>query len=149
MSTDYAKLVDPDNADEFVNATSIIKGLMSVLTFGLLLSFGVVAIKKAVTKARAVDKAELGAKTTGESRPPAWVMVQPFGPRDDLQRLEGVDPSLERALNRLGIYHFHQIARFDSSDVEWLVEHADGVPEQTIRDSWIVDASRLAGVQGN
>ena len=29
------------------------------------------------------------------------------------------------------------------------VEHVDGVPEQTIRDSWIVDASRLAGAQGN
>jgi len=96
-----------------------------------------------------VREVELGAKTSGESRPPAWVMVQPFGPRDDLQRLEGVDPSLERTLNRLGIYHFHQIARFDPSDVEWLVEHAEGVPEQTIRDSWIVDASRLAGVHGN
>lgn len=98
---------------------------------------------------RRLHDAELGARTSGESRPPAWVMVQPFGPRDDLQRLEGVDPSLERTLNRLGIYHFHQIARFDTSDVEWLVEHADGVPEQTIRDSWIVDASRLAGVHGN
>lgn len=96
-----------------------------------------------------IREAELEVKTTGESRPPAWVMVQPFGPRDDLQRLEGVDPSLERALNRLGIYHFHQIARFEASDVEWLVEHVDGVPEQTIRDSWVVDASRLAGVQGN
>ena len=96
-----------------------------------------------------IREAELEAKTSGESRPPAWVMVQPFGPRDDLQRLEGVDPSLERTLNRLGIYHFHQIARFDASDVEWLVEHADGVPEQTIRDSWIVDASRLAGAQRN
>ena len=94
-------------------------------------------------------EAELEVKTSGESRPPAWVMVQPFGPRDDLQRLEGVDPNLERTLNRLGIYHFHQIARFDASDVEWLVEHADGVPKQTIRDSWIVDASRLAGALGN
>ncbi|RLB44445.1 MAG: hypothetical protein DRH30_01545 [Deltaproteobacteria bacterium] len=96
-----------------------------------------------------VREVELEAKTSGESRPPAWVMVQPFGPRDDLQRLEGVDPSLERTLNRLGIYHFHQIARFDGSDVEWIVEHAEGVPAQTIRDSWIVDASRLAGAQGN
>jgi predicted flap endonuclease-1-like 5' DNA nuclease len=96
-----------------------------------------------------VREAELEAKTSGESRPPAWVMVQPFGPRDDLQRLEGVDPSLERTLNRLGIYHFHQIARFETSDVEWLVEHVEGVPEHTIRDSWIVDASRLTGVQGN
>ncbi|HSN83697.1 MAG TPA: hypothetical protein VLS88_14025 [Polyangiales bacterium] len=90
-------------------------------------------------------EAELGLESSGESRPPAWLMIQPYGPRDDLQRLEGVDPSLERSLNRLGIYHFHQIARFEASDVEWLVEHMDGVPEHTIRDSWIADASRLAG----
>jgi predicted flap endonuclease-1-like 5' DNA nuclease len=96
-----------------------------------------------------IREAELEARTSGESRPPAWVMVQPFGARDDLQRLEGVDPSLERTLNRLGIYHFHQIARFETSDVEWLVDHVEGVPENTIRDSWIADASRLAGVQGN
>ena len=93
--------------------------------------------------------AELEARSGGQSRPPAWVMVQPFGPRDDLQRLEGVDPSLERMLNRLGIYHFHQIARFEASDVEWLVEHVDGVPERTIRDSWIVDAAHLCGTADN
>ena len=97
-------------------------------------------------KAR-LREAELELKTSGESRPPAWLMVQPYGPRDDLQRLQGVDPSLERALNRLGIYHFHQIARFEPSDVEWLVEHIDGVPENTIRDSWITDALRLSGAQ--
>ncbi len=97
-------------------------------------------------KARLRD-AELEVKSSGESRPPAWVMVQPFGPRDDLQRLEGVDPGLERALNRLGIYHYHQIARFESSDIEWLTEHMQGVPEGTIRDSWLPDAARLSGVQ--
>lgn len=96
-----------------------------------------------------IREAELEVKSSGESRPPAWLMVQPFGPRDDLQRLEGVDPSLERTLNRLGIYHFHQIARFESSDVEWLVEHVEGVPEQRIRDSWVVDATRLCGSAGN
>ena len=96
-----------------------------------------------------IRDAELERKSGGESRPPAWVMVQPFGPRDDLQRLEGVDPSLERMLNRLGIYHFHQIARFEASDVEWLVEHVDGVPERRIRESWISDATRLCGATGN
>lgn len=90
-------------------------------------------------------EAELELETTGESRPPAWLMAQPYGARDDLQRLEGVDPLLERALNRLGIYHFHQIARFEPSDVDWLVQHVDGIPEERIRDSWIPDASRLTG----
>jgi len=100
-------------------------------------------------KAR-LREAELELKTSGESRPPAWLMVQPYGPRDDLQRLQGVDPMLERTLNRLGIYHFHQIARFEPSDVEWLVDHIEGVPEHTIRDSWIADAMRLSGApQGN
>ena len=97
-------------------------------------------------KAR-VREAEIELKSTGESRPPAWLMVHPYGPRDDLQRLQGVDPNLERSLNRLGIYHFHQIARFEPADVEWLVEHIDGVPEHTIRDSWIPDAGTLAGTQ--
>ncbi len=99
-------------------------------------------------KAR-VQEAELELRSSGESRPPAWLMTQPYGPRDDLQRLEGVDPILERSLNRLGIYHFHQIARFEPSDVEWIVEHIDGIPEGTIRDSWIPDAGKLAGAAGN
>ena len=67
VSKDYAELTNPENANTFDSATLIIKGLMSVLTFGLLLSFGGVAIKKLVTKARAVDKAELGAKIRGRS----------------------------------------------------------------------------------
>ena len=94
-----------------------------------------------------LHEAELELESSGRSRPPAWVMVQPHGPRDDLQRLEGVGPSLERTLNRLGIYHFHQIARFDPSDVAWLADHVDGVPEQRIRDSWIADALRLSGAE--
>ena len=97
-----------------------------------------------------IREAELEVRSSGESRPPAWVMVQPYGPRDDLQRLQGVDPQLERILNRLGIYHYHQIARFETSDIEWLAEHVDGVPAQTIRDSWIEDAAKLSGaLSGN
>ena len=93
-----------------------------------------------------LQEAELQAQSAKDSRPPAWVMLRPFGPRDDLQRLEGVDDALEETLNNLGLYHYHQIARFENHDVEWIASHVDGVPAQMIRDSWIVEASRLSGV---
>lgn len=96
-------------------------------------------------KARA-HETQLGTRETLDSRAPAFVMLRPQCPRDDLQRLEGVNPRLERALNRLGLYHYHQIARFQQSDVEWVAGLVDGVPERVIRDSWIAQAANLAGV---
>ncbi len=89
---------------------------------------------------------ELGTRETLDSRAPAFVMLRPQGPRDDLQRLEGVNPQLERTLNRLGLYHYHQIARFQDSDVEWVAGLVDGVPQRVIRDSWITQAANLAGL---
>jgi len=62
LSRLYAELVDPDSADNFDASISIIEVLMIFLTYGLFLSFGGVAIKKAVVKARSVDAADLGAK---------------------------------------------------------------------------------------
>ena len=76
----------------------------------------------------------------------AALWIAGTNPAEFIPRLYRVDPNLERALNRLGIYHYHQIARFETSDVEWLVEHIEGIPPQMIRDSWIGDASRLSGV---
>ena len=55
----FAEYRDDENADDYTSSIDLIEGLMTVLTYGLFLSFGGVAIKKAVVKARDVDKTKL------------------------------------------------------------------------------------------
>lgn len=91
--------------------------------------------------------AETDAMSARESRPPAWVMARPLGNKDNLQELEGVDGELEASLNRLGIYHYHQIARFEATDVDWVVEQIGSVPVGVVQDSWIPTATELSGLR--
>ena len=62
VAQEYAKLTDPSSVAEHDTSIAVIEVLMTLLTYGLLLSFGVVAIKKGVAKARSVDTKKLGAK---------------------------------------------------------------------------------------
>ena len=58
----FAKYRGDDSAEDYASSIQIIEGLMIFLTYGLILSFGVVGIKKAVVKARDMDAAEIKAK---------------------------------------------------------------------------------------
>ena len=55
LAKDYAELTDPDRTDGYDASISVIQSLMSALTFGLLLSFAGVAIKKAYVAARSTS----------------------------------------------------------------------------------------------
>ena len=59
VSKDYAELTDPDRADGYDAPISAIQSLMSVLTFGLLLSFGGIGFKKAYIAARSTSLGNL------------------------------------------------------------------------------------------
>ena len=59
VSKDYAKLTDPDRADGYDAPISAIQSLMSVLTFGLLLSFAGVGIKTAYVAARSTSLSDI------------------------------------------------------------------------------------------
>ena len=61
IAQEYAKFTDPSSVTEHDTSIAVIEVLMTLLTYGLLLSFGVVAIKKGVAKARSVNTKELGA----------------------------------------------------------------------------------------
>ena len=63
MTQTFAEYRNDDTRTEDVDSQiSIIEGLMTFLTYSLILSFAVVGIKKAFVKARSLDAAEIGAK---------------------------------------------------------------------------------------
>jgi small subunit ribosomal protein S2 len=64
----------------------------------------------------------------------------PRGVADDLKKLPGVSPAIEKMLNDLGIFHFWQIAEFSSADAHRIGEEV-GLPGRIER--WIADAKKL------
>jgi len=70
------------------------------------------------------------------------------GPRDggadDLKKIKGVGPKLEKLLNSMGYWHFDQIAGWSESDVAWVDENLEGFKGRVTRDDWVAQAGILA-----
>ncbi len=65
------------------------------------------------------------------------------GVPDDLQRIRGIGDRNERRLNKLGIYHFGQIAAWTPAELRWVAERM-AFPERIERDDWVGQAIILA-----
>jgi predicted flap endonuclease-1-like 5' DNA nuclease len=63
--------------------------------------------------------------------------------RDDLKRIRGIGPVLERLLNDLGIHRLQQIAEFGPDDVERVQAALKDFPDRVERDHWVEQARRL------
>jgi small subunit ribosomal protein S2 len=73
-----------------------------------------------------------------------WEFEQLAGPRgapDDLKKLPGVSPDIEKQLNDLGIFHYTQIAGIGKKDAHHLGETV-GLPGRV--DGWISQAKKLS-----
>ena len=71
------------------------------------------------------------------ARPPARQRRGSQASRDDLKRIRGIGPVLERTLNRMGITRFSQIARWQDRDVERVTPALGDFPDRIRRDRWI------------
>ncbi|MEM1096768.1 MAG: hypothetical protein AAGJ10_19390 [Bacteroidota bacterium] len=63
--------------------------------------------------------------------------------RDDLQRIKGVGPFLERKLHDFGIFTFRQIAALKPAVVDQLGETFGSFKDRIIREGWVEQAERL------
>lgn len=63
---------------------------------------------------------------------------------DDLKRIKGVGPKLEKVLNGLGYFHFDQIAAWDAAELELVDGALEGFSGRATRDDWIGQAAELA-----
>ncbi|MGI9499217.1 MAG: hypothetical protein ACR2P3_04210, partial [Geminicoccaceae bacterium] len=65
------------------------------------------------------------------------------GVADNLKKISGVGPKLEKTLNGLGIFHFTQIASFTPDNVTWVDRHLR-FKGRIERENWIEQAKTLA-----
>ncbi|HSM42197.1 MAG TPA: 50S ribosomal protein L21 [Afifellaceae bacterium] len=82
-------------------------------------------------------KAEPKAEATGA------LFTAPKGKKDDLKKISGVGPALEKKLNDLGITTFEQVANFTAEEIE-KVDDALSFKGRIERDDWVGQAKTLA-----
>jgi predicted flap endonuclease-1-like 5' DNA nuclease len=66
------------------------------------------------------------------------------GKADDLKLIKGVGPKLEALCNKLGFFHFDQIANWTPAEVAWVDENLEGFKGRVSREDWIAQARDLA-----
>ncbi len=64
--------------------------------------------------------------------------------RNDLTRISGIGPSIQRKLNELGIYSFKQISELTPEMVGRITKSIKSFPDRIGRDNWIGQAAALA-----
>ena len=104
---------------------------------------------KAAPKADAAPKAEAKkpaakqAETNTAEAPAEALFTAPEGAKDDLKKISGVGPVLEKKLNGLGITTYAQIAGFTADDIA-KVDEALSFKGRIERDNWLQQAADLA-----
>jgi predicted flap endonuclease-1-like 5' DNA nuclease len=83
------------------------------------------------------------APAPASAAPPAGLLAEPPAAPDDLKRIRGIGPVLERTLNEKGVYLFRQIAAFSPEDVAWVNEAVGAFPGRIERDDWVGQARAL------
>ncbi len=66
------------------------------------------------------------------------------GAPDDLKRISGVGPKLEKLLQSLGFFHFDQVAAWTEAEIAWVDENLEGFKGRVTRDEWVAQAKALA-----
>ena len=77
-----------------------------------------------------------------EDRPEFLYAGQP-GRVDDLQAIDDIGAAIEARLHNIGCYHFSQLARMTSADIDWLAEAIDIPSERIMTERWIEKAREL------
>ncbi|MEO0833060.1 MAG: hypothetical protein AAFY13_07155 [Pseudomonadota bacterium] len=82
------------------------------------------------------------AATQSSSAEPLLFDTPTDGPADDLKKIKGIGPAIEKLLNSLGIHYFQQIASWDRAHVAWVDQRLQ-FPGRIDREDWINQAKTL------
>ncbi|MGR3461432.1 MAG: NADH:ubiquinone oxidoreductase [Roseovarius sp.] len=93
---------------------------------------------------KGVWRYEGGATAQPDAARPAALDGPRDGKADDLKRIKGVGPKLEKVCNELGFYHFDQIANWTEAEIAWVDDNLKGFKGRVSRDNWVEQAKTLA-----
>jgi NADH-quinone oxidoreductase subunit E len=83
------------------------------------------------------------ASAAGSAKPE--LLTQPRGGKgDDLKLIWGVAEKLEERLNKMGIWHYDQIAAWTPAQVAWFEQEIQGFAGRVARDRWIEQCKKLS-----
>ncbi|MEM7547217.1 MAG: endonuclease [Pseudomonadota bacterium] len=102
------------------------------------------AEKPAKKKAKSAAKEAPAAAEPDGGAKPATLDAARDGKADDLKKIKGVGPKMEKLLNSLGFYHFDQIAAWSATEVAWVDDNLEGFKGRVSRDDWVAQAQLLA-----
>lgn len=75
--------------------------------------------------------------TTSLTARPAYAL------QDDLKRIKGIGPAIEKTLNELGIFRLQQIAEMSEYDIDRVADRLRGFRSRIYRENWIGQAREL------
>lgn len=106
-----------------------------------------VAASGAAVAAAVQAAAEAVAEQPGEAPgKPEGIAAPRHGLKDDLTHVIGILPIIETALNRLGLYHFDQIAELTDENAGWIEAHL-GIEGRIGREHWREQARGLMSTE--
>ncbi len=65
------------------------------------------------------------------------------GTKDNLKKIKGVGPAIEKTLNELGIFRFEQIADMSEYEIDRVAQRLKGFHSRIYREDWIGQAREL------
>ena len=77
---------------------------------------------------------------------PAELSAPRNGVADDLKKIAGIGPALEKLCHSLGIVHFDQIAGWDAAEIAWMDGNLKGFKGRASRDKWVAQAKLILEV---
>jgi NADH-quinone oxidoreductase subunit E len=103
------------------------------------------AAKAAAPKAKAAKPAAAsGSSAPAKAAKPKVLTAPRKGKADDLKMIWGVGPKLEALCNRLGFFHFDQIAAWTEAELAWVDDNLEGFKGRASREKWVAQAKVLA-----
>ncbi len=107
-------------------------------------TLGVVTASTGATGAPHTTSGAVGSRAPVVGATPTLLTAPRNGQKDDLSLIWGVAEKLELRMNRMGIWHFDQIANWSPDHVKWFEHEVEGFRGRLDRDKWIEQCKKLA-----